>query len=154
MPCDYSRYPADWKAIRASILERATDAGGVQRCEWCGVPNGELIDRHPDGRWILHAELDSMNSGQAFDEGWDHDGVRIGTRVVLTIAHLGTPHPDGRPGDKHDKLDVRPDNLAALCQKCHLAYDMDDHVRHAAETRRRKFMERTGQLALSLEGIA
>lgn len=61
-----------------------------------------------------------------------------GSRVVLTVAHLGTPHPDGRPGDKHD---VRRENLAALCQACHLRYDHADHVRHAAETRRRRRVE-------------
>lgn len=41
------------------------------------------------------------------------------TRIVLTIAHLD-----------HDKLnhDVQDDRLAALCQKCHLGYDMQRHI--------------------------
>lgn len=34
-PENLKRYPKDWKAIRARILERAGNA-----CEWCGVPNG------------------------------------------------------------------------------------------------------------------
>lgn len=34
MPCDYSKYPADWKEIRAKILARAG-----QKCEQCGVEN-------------------------------------------------------------------------------------------------------------------
>lgn len=35
MPCDYSRYPANWKTeIRPRILERAG-----HRCEWCGAEN-------------------------------------------------------------------------------------------------------------------
>ena len=78
------------------------------RCKWCGAPQGE---------------------------------ERIGTkgtvyRIVLTVAHLGVPYPDGRPGDSHDKLDVREENLAALCQPCHLRYDMPEHRLNAARNRR------------------
>lgn len=63
------------------------------------------------------------------------------------MAHLGTPHADGRPGDKHDKMDVRDENLAALCQRCHLNYDRDEHRVNAARTRRRKRIE-AGQMEL------
>lgn len=71
-----------------------------------------------------------------------------GSRVVLTVAHLGMPQPDGTPGNKHDKLDVRDENLAALCQSCHLRYDIDEHVANAAETRRRRRLE-SGQQELA-----
>ncbi|CAG0933582.1 hypothetical protein TFLX_03112 [Thermoflexales bacterium] len=74
------------------------------------------------------------------------DGFNL-IRIVLTVAHLGVDKPDGMPCDKHDKMDVRDENLAALCQKCHLNFDRDDHIRHAAETRRRKMIER-GQMVL------
>lgn len=47
--------------------------------------------------------------------------------VVLTIAHLN-----------HDTTDSHPDNLKALCQRCHLRYDADLHARNAAATRERK----------------
>lgn len=70
-----------------------------------------------------------------------------GSKVVLTVAHLGVAHPDGRPGDKHDKLDCREENLAALCQKCHLTYDLDEHMANAAKTRRQKKID-AGQLEL------
>lgn len=63
---------------------------------------------------------------------------KTGKKVVLTVAHLGTPHADGRPGNKHDKADCRPENLAALCQRCHLNYDRPDHMAKAAATRARK----------------
>lgn len=75
---------------------------------------------------------------------------RTGSRVVLTVAHLGTVYADGTPGDKHDKADVRPENLAALCQACHLNYDRDEHIAHATETRRRKRLQ-AGQWPLNLE---
>ena len=89
-------------------LARRTQA--QWRCEWCNVRNGTY---------------------------------RIGVKgkpykVVLTVAHLGTPYPDGRPGDKHDKMDVRPENLAALCQVCHLRYDLDEHIQQAKENRQRR----------------
>jgi 5-methylcytosine-specific restriction endonuclease McrA len=63
------------------------------------------------------------------------------SKVVLTVAHLGIDYPDGRPGNKHDKQDVRPENLAALCQSCHLNYDRDEHKANAAYTRWQKKIE-------------
>lgn len=69
-----------------------------------------------------------------------------GSKVVLTVAHLGTAHADGTPGDKHDKMDVRDENLAALCQACHLRYDIKEHMQNAAATRRRRKMD-AGQLS-------
>jgi hypothetical protein len=56
------------------------------------------------------------------------------SKVILTVAHLGVDYPDGRPGNKHDKMDVRDENLAALCQRCHLNYDRDEHRMNASHT--------------------
>jgi hypothetical protein len=47
-------------------------------------------------------------------------------RVWLGVAHLGVPFPDGRPGDKRNKLDCRPENLATLCPHCHGLLDADE----------------------------
>lgn len=74
---------------------------------------------------------------------------RTGSKVVLTVAHLGTAHADGTPGDKHDKMDVRDENLAALCQACHLRYDIKEHMQNAANTRRQRKVA-SGQLELML----
>jgi hypothetical protein len=63
---------------------------------------------------------------------------KTGSRVVLTVAHLGTPYPDGTPASKGDKRDVRPENLAALCQSCHLAYDRRDNIATAKTNRKRR----------------
>ena len=98
-------------------LARRTQVGW--RCEWCGVAQGT---QRIGGK------------GKPY-------------KVVLTVAHLGTPHPDGRPGDKHDKRDVRPENLAALCQVCHLRYDIDEHIQRAKHTRRQRCLA-AGQLEL------
>lgn len=106
-------------------LSRRLREEAGNRCQWCGAANGRP---HP----------------------------RTGSTVVLTVAHLGLPTPAdlaaGRCwGDKHDKLDTRPGNLAVLCQSCHLGYDRDDHLRHAAETRRARKLA-SGQRPLAEGG--
>lgn len=78
---------------------------------------------------------------------------RTGSVVVLTIAHLGPPYAQG--GDKHEKHDIRAENLAALCQACHLGWDHADHQRHANATRQQRARQRqpdlfTTALTLSL----
>lgn len=40
-----------------------------------------------------------------------------GSRVVLTVAHID-----------RDKSNNRFDNLAALCQRCHLRHDLPQHI--------------------------
>lgn len=76
-----------------------------------------------------------------------HDGVPhplTGSIVILTVAHLGTG-----TGDKHDKMDVRDENLKAMCQRCHLLFDIEEHIANAKATRRRHLIE-AGQLEMSL----
>lgn len=129
MPVDWSRYPKDWKAHVERIRLRSGD-----KCEWCGVPNHTLVERRvdlPNGFRVV--------KGMSAEASWV-DGIKL-TYIILTTAHLGTAHPDGTPGDKHDKMDTRDENLAHLCQRCHLLYDLDDHVKNAAITRRRKKQE-------------
>ncbi len=124
MPMDRSRYPDDWEEISHRI--RFVRAGG--RCE--GSP------RYPDCR---------------ARDGRPHPVT--GSIVVLTTAHLGVEKPDGTPGDKHDKMDCREENLRAWCQRCHLAFDREDHIAAASLTRGRKRREaeaEAGQLELDL----
>ncbi len=140
MPMNRSEYPADWETISARIRERDGN-----RCKWCGVSNGAIGYRLlKTGEFVKIA--DSAEDVGLEADALALDGINL-IRIVLTVAHLGVPKPDGTPGDKHDKMDVRDENLAALCQKCHLNFDRDDHIRHAAETRRRKIVER-GQMVL------
>lgn len=135
MPCDYSRYPKDWKAIRAEVLERAG-----HRCEQCGVRNHDHVWRGTAGGrpvyQIATLEVYDAVTGELLcDTGLDIDmdapyADKL-TKVVLTISH--TDHDvtnNGSPGD-------RP-NLRALCQRCHLAHDADVHRANARATRYRK----------------
>lgn len=101
MPVDYSKYPADWKAISARIRDRS---GG--RCE-CGGDCG-----------LHHERRCEEQNGQPAK--WARG------RVVLTVAHLN-----------HDPMDCRDDNLKAMCQRCHLRYDVDHHKANARARRHR-----------------
>lgn len=147
MPMDRSRYPAEWDAISAAIRRRGGD-----RCEWCGKPNRALVYTLPGG-WWCSVEGDGnwrTNTGEVsgFVYGQENDRAPIRVvRVILTTAHLGEPKADGSPGDKHDKMDCRPSNLASLCQACHLGLDRGDHVLARAENRRKRQIER-GQMPL------
>ncbi len=143
MTIDKSRYPANWDAISLDI--RVNRAGG--KCEWCGVPNGASVFRKhgtahylldmPDGE--VHTPDGSPIRLSELPDGYDYDKP---TRIVLTVHHIGIDDPDGRKGDPHDKMDVRPDNLAALCQRCHLLADGPIHVANARKTRLRKKAEK------------
>jgi hypothetical protein len=162
MPIQLDRYPLDWKAISLRIRER-----DGWRCKWCGVPNGKWILRNEDG--TIKTQFDCCEEIKDGSHEWlawneDNEGNLTSemecfsnkehpTRIVLTVAHLGTPHEDGTPGDKHNKMDVRDENLAALCQKCHLAYDMDEHIANRRVTLARKkhtAIVASGQLAIDL----
>ena len=122
-------YPIDWRELSQVI--RFDRAGG--RCEHCQRPHRQMVMVGPDGLWWDESR-----------QGWrDHRGRRSralpsparlaalqpalagfaalplpSTYVVLATAHL-----DQDPGNN----DAR--NLAALCQRCHLAHDRAAHRR-------------------------
>lgn len=48
-----------------------------------------------------------------------------GSRVVLTVAHLD-----------HTPENCEPENLRAMCQRCHLNYDKEHHAETAYTTRK------------------
>jgi hypothetical protein len=139
MPIDYSRYPADWKAISRRI--RFERAGG--KCEWCGAPNGLYVIRRDDGTFKTwtNCEQDRDTRG-VFWLAWqeedgeicsDYDTFRGNDRpikIVLTVAHLD-----------HDTTNNDDSNLAALCQRDHLRHDAQHHAKNAAQTRRRRKVE-------------
>ena len=51
-----------------------------------------------------------------------------GSTVVLTVAHLD-----------HVPKNCLDDNLAAMCQRCHLTYDQPHHRQNAARRRRSQY---------------
>jgi 5-methylcytosine-specific restriction endonuclease McrA len=101
-------------------------------------------DRYPDDWEEISTAIRERSAGQCECEGEcglhrTHPGPRrceerngepakwAKGRVVLTVAHLN-----------HDTADNRPENLRAMCQRCHLRYDSPMHKKRAAETRRQK----------------
>jgi hypothetical protein len=124
-PENKGRYPANWKDIRASILARAKDC-----CEQCKVPNGERIAR---GAGVFENTY-QMNDAtvRSADNGESYGKVRMSeyevknmVDIVLTIAHLD-----------HVPENCAPENLKALCQRCHLRYDAQHHAETARATRK------------------
>jgi 5-methylcytosine-specific restriction endonuclease McrA len=130
MPCNYSNYPKDWKAIRAGILERAGDC-----CEKCGVSNKQVGYRGLDGKfypWTLIEDCLENNGHDLFDDVLAHCFDKRGNpteplKIVLTVAHLD-----------HDTANNDWANLKALCQRCHLLQDLTLHRTNAKETNRKK----------------
>jgi hypothetical protein len=121
-PENLARYPKDWKAIRARILQRAH-----YRCEH-------------DGCQAMHRELgywrgdEWVRMSRALRDAGCTAGSRIACAdgseikiimIVLTIAHLD-----------HTPENCADDNLRAWCQKHHLRYDQQHHAQTAYATRR------------------
>lgn len=133
MPMDYSKYPKDWKKISYNLrLGRAEN-----KCEWCHVPNYAF----------RFNETNVVLTGDDVDLLDDHDDLEEATLIILTVAHLGIDKPDGSPGDKADTMDCRDENLAVLCQRCHLNFDRPDNI-NRRRINRRKSLVRAGQLEM------
>lgn len=136
-PENRARYPADWPEIRERILRRAG-----YRCEHPGCMARQysvgVWHRPHDGDrpWTWFPLFGQNDNPRTYQEARqmaaeiDHDRSEEGQKpivIVLTIAHLN-----------HQPEDCRPENLAAMCQRHHLAYDHDHHRANAQATRRAK----------------
>ncbi len=135
-PENRSRYPADWPEISVEVRER-----DGQRCKWCKAPNGAVILRPTGGDVYIDPPTGAVfccTTGEArgFCRGSEFPAGKL-VKIVLTVAHLDhIPENVGTPGDRQ--------NLVALCQKCHLAYDAPLHAANSAVTRRAR--KATGDL--------
>lgn len=127
-PENRARYPANWREISAHIRQR-----DGQRCKLCGVvnhswgwrdasgefhrvPKGPIRDCWPRDERFTRKPPFTINS--------DKGQLRI-IEIVLTVAHLD-----------HQPENCADDNLAAMCQRCHLRYDQAHHAQTAYLTRR------------------
>lgn len=118
-------YGRQWREeIRPRILERDGNA-----CKQCKVPNHATIARVSErpGWWFtmdgeIH-QADGILVGHFRGSEMDESYRLVG--IVLTVAHLN-----------HTAGDDRDENLAALCQWCHLHHDQQLHVQSARETRK------------------
>jgi 5-methylcytosine-specific restriction endonuclease McrA len=122
------RYPSNWNQISKNIRER-----DGHRCAFCGVQNHAIGYRDETGEFHYLTDPESMAGYDVVvEEGFDCWKRYKVIRIILTVAHLGVPRfVDGElvAGDPHDKMDCRPENLKALCQKCHLDYDRQENIK-------------------------
>jgi 5-methylcytosine-specific restriction endonuclease McrA len=139
VPFDRHKYPSNWTEIRQRVLKRAErDIGDgivIACCERCGRPNHVIADVLSDGSWSIESGFNVWTTDCGVPVHWqdDHplaDSIRQ-VRTVLTIAHILNPDP----------MDVRDENLQALCQRCHLRHDAAHHMANARATRLRKKLE-------------
>lgn len=116
-------YPIDWPIISRNV--RFTRAGG--RCEACGRPHTTVIAQLADGRWYdkLQGEWRDDQGAPARWPDIEDFARRREWRVLLGTAHLD-----------HNVGNSRPDNLKALCQRCHLRHDRAEHLRRRRITYR------------------
>lgn len=152
MPMKRKLYPPDWNAISRRIRERAG-----WKCEQCGVPDRVYIRRsttNPERYVVMDVEGGyTMPSGSVLrvDElPMEFDDSDL-TFVILTVHHKGVDKPDGKPGDRRDKMDCRDENLAALCPRCHLLADQDLNIPARKATlirKKREHRKAAGQLEL------
>lgn len=152
-PENRARYPKDWPAISLAARERA---------QWRCQHPGCKATQYSVGRWILWAgdqrhewrpvegntpattaqdrefwmagegcgadgERWTYSAARAFIDRWAWEEDERPIVIVLTVAHLN-----------HQPEDCRPENLAAMCQRHHLAYDHNHHRANAQATRRAK----------------
>ncbi len=97
MPMNKSRYPKDWDRISKAIRHREG-----YRCGLCGAPNGEELVRLKECAAIW--ERTPVLAKIAFTRPF---------KCVLTVHHIN-----------YNTRDNRPQNLVALCQRCHLRLDL------------------------------
>lgn len=123
-------YPIDWPQISWFIRFKRAEG----HCERCRRPHGERVRCIDDGRWL------DEEAGYWRDERGRRarppknvaaaaQGLLIEplsppveemrtTLVILAAAHLD-----------HDPTNSAARNLAAFCQRCHLAHDRPEHRR-------------------------
>lgn len=131
------RYPPDWPAISREARERAQ-----WRCQFEGCTAHQYAvgwwAQGWRGLWTFRPEwpADGAFMGQTYADAravaagiyaaQGESGLKP-TVIVLTVAHLN-----------HQPEDCRPENLAAMCQRHHLAYDAAHHLQTAYATRKAK----------------
>lgn len=118
MPVKANKYPPDWKEVSMYILyDRAQG-----QCECMGECG--LHRTNPGPRRCVERNL--------------HLAIWAKGTVILTVAHLDREGDVCRCEEETGKLCSNPDHLRAMCNRCHLRYDHEKHVKNAAATRRAK----------------
>lgn len=106
--------------------------------EWRAISARIRFER-AGGRCECEGECGKHPHGVRCEGRHGHPNPRTRRTITLTVAHL-----DHVPEHCDD------DNLRAMCNACHLAYDAAHHAANARRTReekRRRVLDKAGQLA-------
>lgn len=155
MAINYKDYNPGFKKISKYIREVRSG----NKCEWCGVENKAVGYRgNNDGKWYSLQEVEDALDKRGYDyfeyelaHYLKKDGTlkRQPTKIVLTVAHYDQTKTNDRfVKDPAYIWDLKINNLFALCQRCHLKHDMNQHVAN----RKRNKKIKSKQLSF-LEGV-
>lgn len=100
VPVNYANYNPAWPYLRELISHRE-----LNRCKHCRAPHRVLIWRLDAGPWAPYVR----GTPQAAPG-----------RVILCVCSVA--HLDW------DRTNDHPNNLALLCQRCHLEHDKPQHM--------------------------
>ncbi len=117
-------YPPHWHQLSLAARERAG-----QKCEWCGAPNGLWILRNEKTGTKIFRSINNViglypsnDFKVAEDQNLTKREYKAAgmVKIILTVAHLD-----------RDRTNNAPENLGALCQRCHLNHDRQaQHIPH------------------------
>lgn len=123
----------EYRAFVTALLDRAGNA-----CEQCHAPNRARVFRADveefAGWWwdeILGIGRDQ--NGDQWPE-FNYWAVQLGFGVKFRGVKIlvGPAHTNRTPGD------LDPEHARALCQRCHIVYDVPQHVNNSRVTRCKK----------------
>lgn len=154
MPFKREKYPSNWEEFSRFIrFERAQNL-----CERCGVHNYSIVQRNGD-EWNYfedgNDEVFDIISGdkglamskeyyqwslENYADEFDEDFPRP-SLIILTVAHLDRIGDICQCEANTGKKCANAFHVLALCQRCHLLYDIERHKFN----RRRSRAEQIGQ---------
>jgi hypothetical protein len=123
LPMRREAYPPNWREISARI--RFIRAQYMCECRGeCGRDHStDDITAAWDG-WLRRENAEPVRP--RCPAVHNKPNPRTGSTVVLTTAHLRTAE---------STMDCREEVLRAMCNACHLAYDMEQHIANRRRTR-------------------
>lgn len=127
MPIDMTKYNPFWDFLRELISHRDRN-----RCARCKAPHLVRIWRMRDRSWRPCSPEENA-SGARSQKTPPPPGAKALILCVCSVAHLDW-----------DRANDAPENLALLCQQCHLDHDRPQHLYRTLKSKYR----RAGQVEL------
>lgn len=140
-PENRHRYPPNWTGISNRIRFQRADS----MCECTGQCGHSHTDDDREGAWqgwLVGANADPTRNRERCPATHLQPHPVTGSKVILTTAHLN-----------HTPEDCRDENLLAMCQRCHLAYDREIHTRNRIANRTTELENQMEPLFLSAEEL-